>query len=101
MTHGILERGDRLGVHNHGQKNAIGKWRVLRAIVPLDPPIMFTGIYSPLFNGGKMSKHRSALQKLRARPASEDTVGNADAVAALLRNMCPSEVIPSQEELSL
>ena len=62
---------------------------------------MFTGTYSCLLNGGKMNKHRSALQKQRTRPESGDTAGNVDTFAALLRNVCPSELIPNQEELSL
>ena len=47
------------------------------------------------------SKHRSVLQKHRTRPAFGDTLGITDAFEALLFNVCPKELIPSKEELSL
>ena len=47
------------------------------------------------------SKHRSELQKHRTGTGLGDTLGVTEEFQALLRNVCPSELIPSQEELNL
>lgn len=47
------------------------------------------------------SKHRSVLQKHGTRPGLGGTRGVTEDFEAILRNVCPSELIPNQEELTL
>lgn len=47
------------------------------------------------------SKHRSELQKHGTGTGLGGTLGVTEEFQALLRNVCPSELIPSQEELNL
>ena len=105
MLQGIVESRDQLVVRNHRQKNFIeGKRRVIGADFRTLSGTRPFNVYRVLsWTGGKgMSiKHRSELQKHRTGTGLGGTLGDTEDFQALLRNVCPRELIPSQEELNL